>query len=845
MMTFDAAAREFEVVESEIQALYQSRISVSIALEGERSQSCEAFVCGGKSGSDLWVAAVVYLTLTRRTLVYRYDGKIGKEKEAFDGALQEACEHLIPLGFELDAVNLKYSQAMRQVVLKGIRGLKLTDAKGAARKSPALSEQRKGGAKDVAEKDVPPAKPVVVPAAKEPEPLETVPVQPAAAAYGEIEFTQEEISPVTAVIAPVPPAVVATAAPAAVNQEEIARLRARLQAVEQEKRAAEVAAAAVDLGEVATLRAQLQAVELGKTAAEAEAAVEKKKYQAEVVTLLKVQKEKETAEVAIRELKKQHVADLAALRKKLESKEDLLAEAQSRQEEIESRSQQENKKETALQGEIAGLKAELKALRDETQKAMRQVSVAEAATKEARAETDKIQKERDALAKAAEKERGEARKAREQQSKELAQAEAEQLKLVAELQQAVLAAKEEAATERVTSADRLATLHGDKERAERESARLQGELQAELVHAQNDVTQLNEALVSLQEESGRIIAEQEEKRRALAVRLQATEAEVDRLMQSMVDTEATMAARSHAQESAMAERVAVLKGVVEQLWPVDGVAGMAALDQTELARIAAAPLKLAGGTIAITSPAAAGFAASIERPAKVAIPLPKIPIVPPFPDEIEEPVAAAPVERVVADEIEPAEELEVAGRTEAETAATARFFDNDFMAGVDRENAAEATDDKENIAISFDDEDWGDLDLSEGSSDGEPVMFHHDPNRATWSVELKNLKELHTSVNVQQIAPPGGGPGTFQAFVCLVEADNGPDECCVVLEHTDGSRKKLVYVPDVKDVPPAQLVKNGLFFVESIGFMLLAVDLRKDSAKRTTALNKCRSFVRG
>jgi hypothetical protein len=112
-------------------------------------------------------------------------------------------------------------------------------------------------------------------------------------------------------------------------------------------------------------------------------------------------------------------------------------------------------------------------------------------------------------------------------------------------------------------------------------------------------------------------------------------------------------------------------------------------------------------------------------------------------------------------------------------------------------------------------------------------------------VELANLQELHTSVNVQQIAPPGGGPGTFQAFVCLAGTEDGAAECCVVLEHTDGSQRKLVYVPEVTEIPPAQLVKNGLFFVESIGFMLLAVDLRKNSAKRTTALNKCRSFIRG
>lgn len=272
MMTFDAAAREFEVLESEILELQQSRISVSIALEGERSQACEAFVCGGKSGNDLWVAAVVYLTLTRRCLVYRYDGKIGKEKGALEGALQEAGEHLIPLGFELDSVNLKYSQAMRQVVLKGIRGLKLADAKGVARKSPALNEQRKVGAKEVAEKDVPVAKPLVV-AVKEAMPAEPDPFAPAPVAYGEIEFTQEEISPVATVSTPAPSMAVRMAAPApvSVTTDEVASLRTKLQEVEQEKQVALAEATAANLKEIALLRAKLQRVEQEKQSVESAA----------------------------------------------------------------------------------------------------------------------------------------------------------------------------------------------------------------------------------------------------------------------------------------------------------------------------------------------------------------------------------------------------------------------------------------------------------------------------------------------------------------------------------------------------------------------------------------------
>src|SRR5512138_2902918 len=112
-MKLDTTARELEIVESDVLVLHQSRIAVNIALEGERSQNCEAFVCGGKSGADYWVDAGVYLTIGRRTLVYRQDG-LGKDKGAFEAAIQEALDFLIPLGFELDSVNLKYSQAMRQ-----------------------------------------------------------------------------------------------------------------------------------------------------------------------------------------------------------------------------------------------------------------------------------------------------------------------------------------------------------------------------------------------------------------------------------------------------------------------------------------------------------------------------------------------------------------------------------------------------------------------------------------------------------------------------------------------------------------------------------------------------------
>jgi hypothetical protein len=46
------------------------------------------------------------------------------------------------------------------------------------------------------------------------------------------------------------------------------------------------------------------------------------------------------------------------------------------------------------------------------------------------------------------------------------------------------------------------------------------------------------------------------------------------------------------------------------------------------------------------------------------------------------------------------------------------------------------------------------------------------------------------------------------------------------------------------DAPAKKLLHDAQFFLESIGFMMLAVDTHGDSDKRTLAMEKCRSFVR-
>ena len=782
-MQLDAKARELEVTESDVLVLYQSRISTEIALEGERSQQCDAFVCGGKSGNDYWVVAVVYLNVGRRALVYRH-APIGRDKGGFDRAMQEAQDFLIPLGFELDHVSLKYSQAMRQVILKGIRGLALPGKGGAKKPLPA----GQGGAvpKEVAEE--------AKEAAAAPEKVEAAKVEAAKVEAAKVEAAK----------------VKAEAAPSAV-------------AWDREREA---------------LQAALLMAEQGKVAAEASLATQAQAHERMLAEL------------------REEAADLRGQMDRLnEDNSALAAEVEERKRLQSSGSQREADQDDI----IRGVRAELKEMRTETAKALSLASQAEKERDKALAAAEKSRQERDAQVQAAAQERLDNRAAQEQLTADLAKLVTEKDKLAAELSRMGKAA----AQQEEDSRRELAIRDGELEQVRREQAVLSQDLeqarleidrvrqeavrrrqalegerdeaQAALAAARDELAQLRDELATLQEDSSRLLAAQEEQRRRLAERAQGAEAEVDRLMQSLVDLETEWSARVHGVETAMTERVSVLKGVVEQLWPVGGESPAGAMSPTDLARIAAAPLKLA--TVAPVM--AAAPAATSPAPAAIkARPLPKIPIVPDL-EEVESPDSAVAAEAEFA--AEDGEEIELtapAPLAEAEKSPAARFFDTEYLAGPGGGEPSAAT-----VSISFDDEDWSDLDLSSGDDGGEPVQFRQEGTMAGWTVDLAQVRELYTTVNVQQIAPPGGGPGTYQGSVCLADKGDGTAECCVVIEQVGGGQKKLVYVPE-HEAAPSKLVKDGCFFLESIGFMLLAVELGKQNAKRAAALEKCRSFIR-
>jgi len=759
MMTLDSTANVFAVTESDVLELYQSRLAVSIALEGERSQSCEAFVCGGKSGNDYWVAAVVFLTLTRRALVYR-SGRIGRSKGAFDGAVQEALDFVIPLGFELDSVNLAYSPAMRQVIFKGIRGLHLNGSKGAGKKPLAQ------------ESPLPPDAADKVTGSK-----------PAPTVVADTAGAEPVVSPVAAAM-PAKPVLAAPAASIAA-QDESAAMRSALQQVQQEKKAAEAQVAELTKKLVAATNA-LQLSEQRQAAAEA----------------------------ANVNLGKDHQAELTALRQELLAMEGRLAAAVADQSRAATDSAGATiRREAELNGEIVGLKTELKAMREETGKAMRQAEQAAAATKQACAEAEKHRKERDALAETTEKERAAARAAQAKLKTELAEAKETFARQEAELTQAKAgAAKEEAAARA-----RLEHLAVELKQVKKELAEALTNSEKSLALVRTERDQVRDELDSLQDDVARIVGEQEEARGLLAERARTAEAEADRLMQSLVDLEAEWSVRAQAQEAAMAERVGVLKGVIEQLWPVDGVPGGVAISPTDLARIAAAPMRVSAPTVSVPAapaPPAAPPAPRVRRPTPIVI--------------LEEFAEPAPLPAPEREAVLPAAPV-------ADAANSSRFDIDTYAPAPDGTDSAPVT-------ISFDDEDWGDLDLSGGEGYGEPVSFHRNPSLAEWVVPAARVHDLQVSVNVQQVAPPGGGPGTYKAFICLVAQDQGrEDGCFVVLEQVDAA-VKLVYVPEYP-APGKKLLHDAQFFVESIGFILLAVEMGEDNEKRTSALEKCRSFI--
>lgn len=132
-----------EADESDILELYRSSAPLRLDLPGYGAEQCRGYLCVDREEENTRVHAALYLLDTRRGLIYAADRN---PAESIDQArlIQEGSDFLTAFGYTLEKVNLSFSKALREVVLRDTRIVRPPDpVKKASRKMAAQQQAMK------------------------------------------------------------------------------------------------------------------------------------------------------------------------------------------------------------------------------------------------------------------------------------------------------------------------------------------------------------------------------------------------------------------------------------------------------------------------------------------------------------------------------------------------------------------------------------------------------------------------------------------------------------------------------------------------------------------------------
>lgn len=300
MFKLDPSLHYIETAEQNVMEVYRSVSEVKVAPGDHPKEQYEACVCAIKKDSVGMVFVALIQAARKKALIYKVDESVQTEWSSSEN-LEEALAFAKSMGFTMERVNLNYSRALREVILRNIRIIRLPDKKSVPVEIPAIKvgveTSAAGEAPEKAEEGISPAgaEAEKVPEEKieAPEPVAKIPEAP---------------SPVKEK----PQAEKGAAGQLAEERgkaERLERERILAERAKAEKRAAEQA----ELARLARQRADTEKDELEKLAVEKAEAERFAQEQAEVSRLAQKKLEEELAERA-RLLKEKAEAEERALK---------------------------------------------------------------------------------------------------------------------------------------------------------------------------------------------------------------------------------------------------------------------------------------------------------------------------------------------------------------------------------------------------------------------------------------------------------------------------------------------------------------------------------------------------
>jgi hypothetical protein len=132
MLSLNRSISFIEIAETDVVELLRSSSPFTLSRESFAEQPCDAFVCAFREDDQVQVQVAIHFKTVKKNLVYVFDEQSGAAKD-YRKKLDEAVAFLTEIGFDMESMNLNYSPALREVILRGIQVLRpISAAKKAA-----------------------------------------------------------------------------------------------------------------------------------------------------------------------------------------------------------------------------------------------------------------------------------------------------------------------------------------------------------------------------------------------------------------------------------------------------------------------------------------------------------------------------------------------------------------------------------------------------------------------------------------------------------------------------------------------------------------------------------------
>ncbi|NVO00141.1 MAG: hypothetical protein HXX17_12510 [Geobacteraceae bacterium] len=109
--------------EADILELYRSKGEVQLPDTRFRGHPCETYICISRADKRVSATVAILETVMNSIFVYTSDYSTDQNQD-YPKVLAEALEFTSSFGFTMEKVNLDFSPAMREVIIKGIRAMK-------------------------------------------------------------------------------------------------------------------------------------------------------------------------------------------------------------------------------------------------------------------------------------------------------------------------------------------------------------------------------------------------------------------------------------------------------------------------------------------------------------------------------------------------------------------------------------------------------------------------------------------------------------------------------------------------------------------------------------------------